>query len=177
MRLAITLRRCVAVVQVCEECPVRRSEILPIQAQGIEVKIILKTHEVRPSIHCIDSRSGKGAVESIDGACRQALRAGDPGWRNYRCAAAGNRLHQRRGKRMLIHLQPDVILVRILQRESGHADALGGSRYAAAVSPELVRAGVWNCGTRYSSRARPRTDRILSAGEWTRRKNTVISES
>src|ERR1041385_542122 len=94
MRLAIALRRGMAVVQVREKCPVRRAEVLAIEAERIEIQIILKPHQVGPAVHCIDARTGKRAVESVDGALGQSLWTSNACRRNYRQAATGDWLHQ-----------------------------------------------------------------------------------
>src|SRR5689334_5647111 len=98
MRLAITLRRGVTVVQVREERPVGRTKILPVQAQGIEVQVVLKAHQVGAPVHGINSGAGEGAVESVDRAGRQGLRTGNSGWRHNRLTATCNGLYQRRSK-------------------------------------------------------------------------------
>src|ERR1051325_2785741 len=139
MRLAIALRRSMTVVQVREKRPVWSAEVLAITTQGVEIQVILEPDQVRPAVHRIDSGAGESPVESVNSAFGQSLRTGNSGWRHHRQSAVGDRLHQRRSERMLVHLQPDVILDRVRQREAGHPDAAVGSRYAAAVGPELVR--------------------------------------
>src|SRR5215831_3193028 len=116
-----------AVVQVREKRPVRRAEVLAVAAQGIEIKVILKAHQVGPAIHGVDPGAGEGAVETVDRAGGQSLRAGNPSGTYDGSSTAGNRLHQRRSERMLVYLHPDVILDRVRQGETGDPDATVGS--------------------------------------------------
>jgi hypothetical protein len=176
VRLAVTLRRGVTIVQVRKERPVRRAKILAITAQGVQVQVVLKTYQVGLPIHGVDSGAGESPVEAVNRAGGQKLRTCDPIWRNYGQAAVRNGLYLRTSEGMCSHLQSDVVKLRIRQREAGYPDATVGAGHAASVRPELVRSRVWDCGTRYARGATTSSHCVLSAPERTWRKNNVASE-
>ena len=174
--LAIALRRRVAVVQVSEKRPVRRPKVLAIKTQRVHVQVVLKANEVGLPIHGVDSGTGKSPVETVNGAGGQGLRARDSRGRNHRQAAAGDGLYLRTGVGMLPHLHPDVVKLRVRQREAGHADTASRPRYTASIRPELVRSRVGNGGAGHARCAWPRSDCVLAARKRTRWKNHVTSE-
>jgi hypothetical protein len=93
VRLAIGLRRGVAVVEVGQERVVRRPEVLAVVAVVL-VEMVLEAHERCPAVLRVDPRAGERAVEAVDRAVRQAprVRVGAPG-RSDDLAEAVDRLH------------------------------------------------------------------------------------
>src|SRR6476469_540888 len=77
---------------------------------------------------------------------------------------------------MLVYLYTDVILYRVRQGETGNPDSAVGSRYAAAICPELVRASIGNGRSGHSSSAWPSAHGVLPAGKRTRWEDHVAAE-
>ena len=118
VRVAVALRRRVAVVEVRQERRVGRAEVIAIESERILVEVILEPNERRLAVRGVDHRSGEGAVEPVDRAGRCDLR---PEARIAECPVQGchrssvrfDRQQSRRRERMLPYLQLDPVQERI----------------------------------------------------------------
>jgi hypothetical protein len=115
VRVAVTLRRGVAVVQVGQEGPVRRAEVLAVQVQRVLVEVVLEPDQRRLAIFGIDHRAGEGPVEAVDRAQRQ--RADGAGRVGLALLVEGDRRpavgvdgkHMRFGERVLVRKNVDLV--------------------------------------------------------------------
>ena len=71
VRVAVTLGRGVAVVQVGEEGVVGCAEVLPVQAVRVLVEVVREADERRLAVLGVDHRPRERPVEAVDGARRQ----------------------------------------------------------------------------------------------------------
>ena len=71
VRVAVALGRGVPVVQVGEEGPVGRAEVLPVQAERVLVQVVLEADEDRLAVLGVDHRAREDPVEAVDGAFGQ----------------------------------------------------------------------------------------------------------
>ncbi len=115
VRVAVTLRRGVAVVQVSQEAASVLSEVLPVQAERVLVQVVLEADQGRPAVLGVDHRAREGAVEAVDRAERQGpldagrhatarLVEGDGG---FAVGVDGQNL--RRGERVAAHPEVDLV--------------------------------------------------------------------
>ena len=104
MRIAVALRRRMAIVQVGEERQVRRPEVLAIEVQRILVQVVFEADQAGLPVLGVDPGSREGSVETVDGAGRQTPGAADAVRRRYRDTKTVDGLHQRRGELMFPHL-------------------------------------------------------------------------
>src|SRR6266511_2073831 len=70
VRVAVTLRGRMDIVQVGEKRQVRSPEVLAIEAQRILVQVIREANENRSPLLGVDPRAGERPVEAVDGAAR-----------------------------------------------------------------------------------------------------------
>jgi len=107
VRVAVALRRGVAVVQVGQERVVVRAEVLPVEVERVLVQVVLEPHQHRLAVLRVDPRSGEGAGEPVDRRRRQradgAGRVGVAGRveRLHGLAERVDRQYLRRGERVL----------------------------------------------------------------------------
>ena len=142
MRLAVALGRRVPVVKMGEKRPIRRAEILPVEAVGVEVEIVLEANTNGSAVFGVNHRAGEGPVERIPRALRQVRVVTHL---HDAVRGAPDRPHLALGDAVFRSLHPDVIVDR---RRQVRDDGVRGA------GPKLMRSCVRKVGP---SRAVPET--------------------
>src|SRR6476660_687364 len=72
MRIAVTLRGGVPVVQMDQGRIIFGAEVLPVQAIGVFVEAVIEADNDRLAVFGVDPRARERAVEAVDGARRKS---------------------------------------------------------------------------------------------------------